>query len=344
MGEIGMKKKTLYTLLGALAVLVIIYLIQLSTHKKVSVEESTVPILPDFSPAAIVKIEAYQDTSAEKSLILDKTHDRWVVKSNFGAKAKETQVTKLLESLEGMRGQLRSTREELLSDFSIGEEQTFHLVLYDEEGNQLYHLLVGKKGPDWKSAFVRRAGESKVYLANENLLTQFGIYGEGTRELDFNRWTDLKLFDFDEKDLTQMVVETPKRKRVFERREKTPKVSEDTTEAEMTRAPQVEYEWVQISPEYESLEARPIQNLARAMVNLHGAEVVDPDKPQEYGLSKSRHRVELTLTGGRSVVFVVGEESDKKTGNRYCQASESDLVYTIPKFQFENIFERPFNR
>ena len=339
-----MKKKTLYTLLGALLVLVIIYLIQLRTHTTVSVKESTVQILPDFSPNAVAKIAAYQDTAAEKRLVLEKSHGRWVVKSNFNAKAQENQVEKLLETLKGMRGQLRSTKEELLSDFEIGEEETFHLVLYDEEGTELNHLLVGKKGPDWKSSFVRRSGESNVYLVNENLLTQFGVYGEGERELDFNRWTDLKVFDFTEKELTRMAINTPKRKRVFEKREETPGISEDTTEVQTPMLPTIEYEWVQTLPNYESLEERKITNLARALANLRASEVVDPTQVGKYGLSKPYYTVELTLEEGRSLVFSVGELSDKKAESRYCRSSESDLVYIIPKFQFENIFERPFSK
>jgi len=343
-GEIEMKKKTLYTLLGALAVLMVIYLIQLSTHTKVSVKESTVQIFPDFSPNAVAKIAAYQDTAAEKRLVLEKSHGRWMVKSNFNAKAQEKQIEKLLETLKGMRGQLRSTKEELLSDFEIGEEETFHLVLYDKEGMELNHLLVGKKGPDWKSSFVRRSGESNVYLANENLLTQFGIYGEGPRELDFNRWTDLKIFDFAEKELTRVAVNTPRRKRVFEKREETSEIREDTTEAPTPMLPSVEYEWVQTLPNYESLEERKITNLARALANLRASEVVDPTQVDESGLSRPRYTVELTLKDGRSLVVSVGELRDKEAGSRYCRSSESDLVYIIPNFQFESIFERPFEK
>jgi len=339
-----MKKKTLYTLLGALLVLVIIYLIQLRTHTTVSVKESTVQILPDFSPNAVAKIAAYQDTAAEKRLVLEKSHGRWVMKSNFNAKAQEKQIEKLLETLKRMRGQLRSTKEELLSDFEIGEEETFHLVLYDEEGTELNHLLVGKKGPDWKSSFVRRSGESNVYLVNENLLTQFGVYGEGERELDFNRWTDLKVFNFTEKELTRMAINTPKRKRVFEKREETPEIREDTTEVQTPMLPTIEYEWVQTLPAFESLEERKITSLVRALANLQASEVVDPGQVQQYGLSKPHYTVELTLEEGRSLVFSVGQLSDKKAESRYCRSSESDLVYIIPKFQFENIFERPFSK
>ncbi|KPJ50475.1 MAG: hypothetical protein AMJ41_01320 [candidate division Zixibacteria bacterium DG_27] len=337
-----MKKKTLYTLLGALVVLIVIYLIQLSTHTKVSVEESTVRIFPDFSPKAVAKIEAYQDTAAEKRLVLEKSHQRWVVKSNFNAKAQERQIEKLLESLKAMRGQLRSSKEELLSDFQIGEEETFHLVLYDKQGTELSHLLVGKKGPDWKSSFVRHFGESKVYLASENLLTQFGIYGEGERKLDSNRWTDLKVFDFTEKELTRMAINTPKRKRVFEKRAETPGISEDTTEVQTPMLPTIEYEWVQTLPAFESLEEIKITSLVRALANLQASEVVDPGQVQQYGLSKPHYTVELTLKEGRSVVLSVGELSDKKAESRYCQSSESDLVYIIPNFQFQSIFERPF--
>jgi len=337
-----MKKKTLYTLLGALLVLVIIYLIQLRTHTTVSVKESTVQILPDFSPDAVAKIEAYQDTSTAKRLILDKSHNRWVVRNNFNAKAQEKQVEKLLETLKGMRGQLRSTKEELLSDFEIGEEETFHLVLYDKEGAELSHLLVGKKGPDWKSSFVRRSGETKVYLANENLLTQFGVYGEGERELDINRWTDLKIFDFEDRELARMAVNTPNKKRVFEKREETPGISEDTTEVQTPMLPSVEHEWVQTHPASESTEEREITNLVRALANLRASEVADPRQMESYGLSKPSYTVELTLQDGRSLVFSVGQLSDQRAESRYCSSSESDLVYIIPNFQFQSIFERPF--
>jgi hypothetical protein len=343
-GEIEMKKKTLYTLLGALVVLIIIYLIQLSTHTRLSVKESSVEIFPDFSPDAVAKIAAYQDTVAEKRLVLEKSHGRWMVKSNFNAKAQEKQIEKLLETLKGMRGQLRSTKEELLSDFEIGEEETFHLVLSDEEGTELSHLLVGKKGPDWKSSFVRRSGESNVYLANENLLTQFGVYGEGERELDFNRWTDLKVFDFTEKELTRMAINTPKRKRVFEKREETPGISEDTTEVQTPMLPTIEYEWVQTLPASESTEERGIVNLVRALANLQASEVVDPTQVGKYGLSKPHYTVELTLEKGRALVFSVGQLSDKKAESRYCRSSESDLVYIIPNLQFQSIFERPFKK
>lgn len=343
-GEIEMKKKTLYTLLGALAVLVIIYLIQLRTHTKLSVKESAVEIFPDFSPEAVAKIVAYQDTAAEKRLVLEKSHDRWVVKSNFNAKAQEKQIEELLQTLKGMRGQLRSTREELLSDFKIGEAETFHLVLYDKEGTELDHLLVGKKGPDWKSSFIRHFGQSEVYLANENLLTQFGVYGEGQRELNSNRWTDLKIFDFTEEELTRVAVNTPRSKRVFEKKEKTPGVSEDSTKAETSALPKVEYQWVQTLPASETTEERGIVNLVRALANLQASEVADPALAGEYGLSKPYYTVELSLEEGRALVFSVGQLSDEKAESRYCKSSESDLVYIIPRFQFEAVFERPFNK
>jgi len=71
---------------------------------------------------------------------------------------------------------------------------------------------------------------------------------------------------------------------------------------------------------------------------------VDPTQVDESGLSRPRYTVELTLKDGRSLVVSVGELRDKEAGSRYCRSSESDLVYIIPNFQFESIFERPFNK
>ena len=107
---------------------------------------------------------------------LEKRHGRWVIPALGGAPANEGSIGRMLDSLAGLRGELRSADSAVLGDYGLQEDQAMSLTLM-AGGQEKVRLLVGKG--DFRNVFVRTAGSTEAYAAPGSILGQFGALGPG---------------------------------------------------------------------------------------------------------------------------------------------------------------------
>lgn len=101
----------------------------------------------------------------------------WILPGLWQARADSTKVERLLEAVRTAKGELRADDKALLDDFGITAEQAFQIAFQNGAGDELLKLHIGSKKPDYRSVFLRKKGSSRVYLVDENLLGDIGLYG-----------------------------------------------------------------------------------------------------------------------------------------------------------------------
>ena len=121
-------------------------------------------------------IEIYQGKEKKGFKLVREDH-RWVLLSDFRKPANESLVENFLETLANLSGEERASGKKYFSRFGVGEEEGIHVVLRDGE-SVLAHLILGRRGPQWESTFVRFAGREKIYLVPVNLLAKLEVWEE----------------------------------------------------------------------------------------------------------------------------------------------------------------------
>ncbi|RUM87317.1 MAG: hypothetical protein DSZ23_06010 [Thermodesulfatator sp.] len=150
----------------------------------------------DFKTDDIKSISARVLAHAEKGLELKKVKDGWVITldrdgERFPAPARKSKVERLVSLLRGLQGEVRAEGKEHLSTFGLEKGQGLEITLGDGKSSKLT-LLVGMKGPDWGSCFVRLPDSDKVYLVSRDILSVFDIWSRRPEKaLDLQPWVDL---------------------------------------------------------------------------------------------------------------------------------------------------------
>jgi hypothetical protein len=155
-------------------------------------------ILPDLAEDKVgeIAVKARQDKE-NPGLTLRRNDGGWEVErtdgdTSFWAPAREERVERLLTALKELHGEKRAEEEDVLPTFALGDEEALSVSLKGEDGGELHHLLVGKRGPRPDTSFVRKASSKTVYLASENLLTLFELWTEEPVSSPGARsWTEL---------------------------------------------------------------------------------------------------------------------------------------------------------
>ena len=158
-----MKTNQLVGLLVAVVVL-IGYLMLSSREVVVNQADDTEVTLSTLnaSTASAIKI-----TRGETPLLEVKKHaSGWALVSGHPADSKK--VDDLLKDLGNLKAEPRRVNTAQLGTYGLadGDERTV-LTVSDAAGKALTSVAMGKKGPDWGSAWTQRQGKSEVLLMQE---------------------------------------------------------------------------------------------------------------------------------------------------------------------------------
>ena len=112
-------------------------------------------LVPDSVRAgSITGFDLYQGSQPDQVLSLRRQGDGWQVTNYFNAPVRPGRIESLLEQIDGLEGELRADRAELLGEFDLEPEQALHLRVYTgDETEPALHLLAGRGGR--RSGFVR---------------------------------------------------------------------------------------------------------------------------------------------------------------------------------------------
>ena len=197
-----MKRKHIAWIVIAFVVLGIMYFLQQRKRPQTIEGLGEEHVLSeDLSASFAREIKCYLGEEEDEGVHLAKVGDAWTVKNRFDAPADETKVDELLEKIEGLRGELRSSSSDVLKDYGISDENALHLIIYAKGGTEKAHLLLGKRGPSQGKNFLRSEGSSDVYVVSEDLRGPFGVYSEtNDRSPEAKNWLQRTLLELEKDD------------------------------------------------------------------------------------------------------------------------------------------------
>jgi len=344
-----MKEKHLYILGGVFLALFIIYFLTKPRMHSVNYDDVVQTILFGFEKEDVAGIEIYKQTSGgEARLELVKVEDQWRIPTTYNAKVRTYSVDKIIDDLLEMTGKVRSSDAKHLDMFQISDEQGVHVILKDEAQNPLANLIVGKKGEDYNSGFIRFSGKEKIYGVDKNILSSVGVYGEIDTLSKFNAksFIDLNAVKLDKDKLNLAALVANGREMVIRKVEK--KSEEASAEDSTAVARPVEYEWVYMKGDKEiALDQKEVDNFFRDVTSIYAQEVVDQmgnsladlNKSSQYRFNRPSHYIVFINEeddAKKNIIF--GKEYEKDKGY-YMQVQYDNLVYKVNKSKFDTIFK-----
>ena len=296
-------------------------------------------LVPDSLRAeAISGLDLYQGSQPDQVLSLRRQGDGWRVASYFNAPVRPDRIESLLEHIDGLEGELRADRTELMGEFDLEEEQALHLRVYtDDAAEPALHLLAGRGAR--RSGFVRLLDDSRVYNVDLNLHSMAGLWGENLGNAPAaETWLQLRLNDIPSEEVAAVELESPRGHFRFSRLEPAEAAEGEERAQPRWRAevPDVDYE----------VNQQLLDRLAVALGTLRADDIVDGDKIAEYGLTDSVYRAALTVQSGdeaaRQVHMRFGHEvpGSDMDGARYAMLEEGDAVYVVPGWSLRQLFPK----
>ena len=316
--------------------------------------------------ANIVRVEMFSGTKPDQKVILEKKDDTWRVASLFGAPANADETAKLVDKILSMKGEFRGNADsdEKLANYELKDEQAFFVCAYKAgEDKPVINLRVGK-APDYKSVFVRRADDKKVYVESTNLKREAGVTeppqgpnmpkaekAEDNAIPKSSKWIKTDLLKIEKDKITKLALTMPDKALTFERHEKPKPEKPAATEGESTEGEKKEekpaepakpeYEWKLAAGGFTPIFSQPaLQTLLGAFGNVNVTNAVDPAKKAEYGLEPAQFKAVVSVDGQSDVVLLGGRP--QKDGDPYVmiEGSPDGLVYQMSKYTFDQVFPK----
>ena len=335
-----MKSKTLGVLVAVLIVLgVLSYVTKQSRYSPVEGGGFT-EILPEgLDPGGVQTLKGWLGSAPDDPVILERSGDGWVVASQWGWTAKEASVTRMLEDLAGLKGEKRSSSEDVLEDFLIDEDNGLHIVGLGAGGTELFHLVVGKVAAG-RGAFVRTEGSNDVYLTSANLRSSYGLWGDSPAPPEGKHWVEMRVLQADRNEVDRITIREGSRELVLEKAFEEPEVPEPAEGEEAAAAPpgadRATYAWA--ASDGQPVDKNKADGILGTLCSLYANEIVDPEGSADYGLDDSARTATLTFADGetKTVYFGATDEEDK---NVYLRVGESGNPARIYKSSVDRIFQ-----
>jgi hypothetical protein len=335
-----MKSKQILVLVLVFLVLVavVVAIKRIKSGPRTEIREDT--LIKAFEPGQAGFVQFYHGAKPAEKVTLEKKDENWTVPGKYGARADTKRIDNLLGDLRGLKGEVRARKPSLFGDFAITDEQAVHLIVRDTGGSELAHLLIGKAGPDWRSSFVRKAGEDAVYLVNVPLLSRIGVSRPKEGPLagfEEARWLDLTILPgTDAGKITALHLLSPRRELSFERAaDGSGMVKEKSGESGK------EGLWKLTTPGVDyPVKERGIDSLLRGLMNRRADNVADPVKEKEYGFEEPKYAATLTFEDKSIKKILIGKEIEEDGEKKfYLKVEDGSLPYTVDKYVVERLFE-----
>jgi Domain of unknown function (DUF4340) len=346
-----MRAKRLLPLAAVLIVLIIavVVLKRQPSAPRLSEEVGFERLVPQsLSAAAISGIDLYQGDKTATAVRLRRQGDTWVATSYYNAPVKMDKISKFLDAVSTLEGELRANQAELLDDFRLEDGQALHLLLYTTTTDTpAVHLLAGKGSG--RNGFMRVAETPRVYSVNLNLQSEASLHGSDTEQSpEAKPWLELQIQDIPQEQVAAVMLHMPARHFHFtlEKPASTTAAQEQTASQEtpaQETASGAKPQWKLVQPEVAyAVKQSSVEGLVSTLRTLRGEDIVSPDKVAEYGLDTPSYRAILTVQPegkeARQVSLLVGNEVPEQAGKRYVRLDQSSPIYTLPQWAFNQLF------
>ena len=150
--------------LAALGLIILLFLYNSSSQKSLEMDGQAIF---NGSEEEVFRIKLSED---KKEIELIKTDTTWSFSNNDSLVVKENQVDKIFDRLLKVEKEILITsKEEKWEKFGVDDSLARHIIVYDENDNQMLHYLFGNSGQDWQHNYIRKHGSSDVYRTNDNV-------------------------------------------------------------------------------------------------------------------------------------------------------------------------------
>ncbi|MBW7863957.1 MAG: DUF4340 domain-containing protein [Candidatus Hydrogenedentes bacterium] len=296
----------------------------------------------------VARIEMYAGVKPDEKVVLEKFDGAWRIASHYNAPVNQEGLDKYIGELLALKGEFRASADtdEKLADFELKDDQAFHVRAFKAGQEQpVVDVLVGK-APDFRTVFVRKAGDSRVHVEGVNLKREAGIMEDGAAP-KASKWLKTELLSVPKEKITRLALTYPDKELVFARHEK-PKPEEAPAPeaeegAETPPAPPAapEYEWKLEKGGFgEKHSETELQALLGRFSALTVTDVVDPEKKADWGFDPPQYKAVLSVDGQEDVVLLGGRPTPG--GNTYVslESGADHLIYETGKFTFEQLFAK----
>ena len=150
--------------LAALGLIILLFLYNSSSQRSLEMDGQAIF---NGSEEEVFRIKLSEN---EKEIELIKTDTTWSFSNNDSLFVKENQVDKIFDRLLKVEKEILITsKEEKWEKFGVDDSLARHIIVYDENDNEMLHYLFGNSGQDWQHNYIRKHGSSDVYRTNDNV-------------------------------------------------------------------------------------------------------------------------------------------------------------------------------
>ncbi len=246
--------------------------------------------LPD-----VREIRVFKGKEPDGGLLFRRSGEIWVAPRKWDAACLKAKIEALVEEVNKMEGQVRAEEKELLPQFMLGDREAVHLAFFGQNSAEIEHVLLGKKGGDYRSAFARRSVDTKAWHVGNNPLSALGVYTDAVEAtLDHASFLDKIALSLSE-DLTRIEIRATGEVIVAEY------LTESTAEAEARRVGTAPVElrkyWAITKPAGFAYDSAKIENYARSVKSVNARDLEDP--AVAAGRDHGTASVELRTVNGK---------------------------------------------
>ncbi len=305
-------------------------------YRDESPNRSESAVFPDFEADTAY---SFMIDKGEQSVVLERAADAgnewYVVSGGERFKAETSSVKTLLNSITRLeKMDVVSRNPEKASVYELDEGSAITLGVFDQAGEELVRLLVGKNLGALRGTYVKLPDEDDVYLQQENF-RRCCDKGDDW----FSSWRDKTVLSSDSCDVKLIEIRSGEQTVMMEHR--TPETVEDNGAGDGAKP--AEGAWWLTSPikgkvmkwkgermaeVFSSLKA---QGFAEAGRNLENVGLADPEAVIVATL--------LPESGEKTIRLSLSGENE---GARYMIVDDdSSTIYTVANFQFQLFLQKP---
>jgi len=344
-----MNRRFLMILAGALVLLIGLSL--LTSKARYSTTrgggfESVLESKPDTGK--IQSIKAWIGEKPDSSVVLERAGDGWTIPSRYGWKAKNDLVQQLLDELADMKGEIRSSKAEVLPDYQIDDQNGLHVVAASTGGAELFHIVAGKSAAQGGS-FVRREGSNNVFMTHSSLRSTFGVWGDTPRPPDAKRWINLEVLKAERNDVDRIALHSKGEEIVLQKEfaspapkppapDQAPAATDSAAAAAAAAPPSIDRSnWTWKKDARGEIDKGKADSVLGTLCSLYAAEVVDPAKTDEYGFGPEAKVAELTFADGHTTRIEFGKEIED--GKKVIFRVDGGMPAQIYKSSVDRVFQ-----
>ncbi|HOX25442.1 MAG TPA: DUF4340 domain-containing protein [Candidatus Krumholzibacteria bacterium] len=341
-----LNRNILMVLGGILIVLIVISVAQTRCHREATSRPSSEVLLPgEFARADLGRLVIGYGAESD-AVVLEQTPEGWRVATAWNARAADQRLDTLLQSLSDLRGEFRSSSEEVLADYGFTDTTTITISGFHPDGGEAFAIELGGAPSGSQGNFVKKPGASDVYLTTQNVRGNLGLWGASGRPAS-RHFLELQAYKVDRQEVDAIQLrgeEAVDLVKEFAMVEPAPDDSVHTG----PYSDRSQWEWRLERPGGKTLGQAvktKADGVLGAAVNLRAQDVADPGAgPAAYGLDAPERQVTLVLAGGQRATLAFGatrEAEGTAPGGCYAQVEGDPTIWVVGEYAVNNLFKTP---